>query len=100
MKKILFLLIFVSLSFNAVYAISDSLPRCIIEMKTTTESFVTVYEYKGQRWFVFTKINPAPEPNVSDKMNYTKFYDAACKLVCTWKKGGITGMNKVTPDTI
>ena len=82
------------------YALSDSLPPCIAEMKISTESFVTEYKYKGQRWFVFTKINPPRENRISDKIYNTKFYDANCKLVCTWTKGGIAGFNKVTPDTI
>ena len=82
------------------YAATDSLPACINTMKISTESFVTEYQYKGQRWFVFTKINPPRENKISDKIYNTKFYDANCKLVCTWTKGGITGFNKVTPDTI
>ena len=82
------------------YAATDSLPACINTMKISTESFVTEYQYKGQRWFVFTKINPPRENEVSDKITHTKFYGANCKLVCTWTKGGITGINKVTPDTI
>ena len=85
---------------NNSYAATDSLPPCINTMKISTESFVTEYEYKGQRWFVFTKINQPHENKISDKIYNTKFYDANCKLVCTWTKGGITGFNKVTPDTI
>ena len=86
--------------YNNCYAANDSLPDCINTMKISTESVVTEYEYKGQRWFNFTKINPPTEPNISDKMYYTKFYDTGCKLVCTWTKGGIAGFNKVTPDTV
>ena len=82
------------------YAATDSLPPSINTMKISTESFVTEYEYKGQRWFMFTKINPPLENKISDKIYNTKFYDANCKLVCTWTKGGIAGFNNVTPDTI
>lgn len=81
-------------------AAADSLPACINTMKISTESVVTEYEYKGQRCFVLTKINPPCENEVSDKITSTKFYNANCKLVCTWTKGGIAGFNKVTPDTI
>lgn len=82
------------------YAATDSLPACINTMKISTESSVTEYEYKGQRWFVFTKIIPPVEPNVSDKMTITKFYNDSCRLACTWTKGGIAGLNRVMPDTI
>ena len=82
------------------YAVTDSLPPCINTIKISTESLVAEYEYKGQRWFVFSKINPPLENKISDKIYNTKFYDANCKLVCTWTKGGIAGFNNVTPDTI
>jgi hypothetical protein len=96
----LLLFISYSISFKTGYALKDSLPGCINEMKISTESFVTEYEYKGQRWFVFTKNNPPPEPNVSDRMTNTTFYNSDCKIVGWWTKGGIAGLNKVTPDTI
>ena len=96
------IIIYLALSFLYIdcYAATDSLPACINTMKISTTSFVTEYEYKGQQWFVFTKIHPPRENEISDKMTHTKFYDAGCKLVCTWTKGGITGMNRVTPDTV
>ena len=86
--------------YNNCYAANDSLPACINTMKISSESVVTEYEYKGQRWFVFTKIVPPNKNEISDRIYKTQFYDANCKLVCTWTKGGVTGMNKVTPDTI
>lgn len=82
------------------YAAIDSLPGCINTLKIATESSVTEYEYKGQRWFVFTKIIPPPEDKVSDKMTTTKFYNADCKIVCWWTKGGIAGLNRVRPDSV
>jgi hypothetical protein len=69
-------------------------------MKISTESSATEYEYKGQRWFVFTKITPPPGPNVSDKTTTTKFYNADCRIVCWWTKGGIAALNKVIPDSV
>ena len=103
MKNILFYITLfttiIILSGNC-YAATDSLLDCINAMKISSESFVTEYEYKGQCWFVLTKINPSRENEVSDKITHTKFYKANCKLVCTWTKGGIAAFNKVNPDTI
>lgn len=103
MKSILIhftLFITIIFIYGNCYAATDSLPPCINTIKISTESFVTEYEYKGQRWFVLTKIKPPHENRISDKIYNTKFYDANCKLVCTWTKGGIAGYNKVSPDTI
>ena len=94
------LLITIILSSGNCYAAADSLPDCINTMKISSESSVTEYEYKGQRWFGFTKINQLLENEVSDKIIRTSFYNSECKLIFTWIKGGITGMNKVSPDTI
>ena len=88
------------LLYQQCYATIDSLPACIEARKLSTQSLVTEYEYKGQRWFVFTEMIGPNENNTSDKIYRTKFYDVSCKLVCTRFTGGITGMDKTTPDTV
>ncbi len=88
------------LLYQQCFATYDSLPACIKARKLSDKNLVTEYEYKGQRWFVFTETLQPKENNTSDNIYITKFFDASCRLVCTWTKGGIAGLNKVTPDTI
>src|SRR6187549_3541988 len=78
----------------------DSLPACIVNISTTDIHTFTEYDYKGQRWFSFTQVAKAPDPKISDKMTITRIYDRNCHLQCTWTKGGIAGLNKISPDTI
>jgi hypothetical protein len=33
-------------------------------------------------------------------MSHQEFFNEDCKIVCTWTRGGIAGLNKATPDTI
>lgn len=83
-----------------VYAVTDSLPACIDSIKNKTSATVAVYDYKGQHWFVVAPKAKTPPTNYSDQMTYIKFYNSNCQLVCTWTKGGIAGLNRVTPDSI
>ena len=79
----------------------DSLPACILKMKQKDSLLIVEeYDYKGQRWFLIGKKTTQPVENYPDKMTTTKFYNHNCQLVCTWTRGGIAGLNKVSPDSI
>ncbi len=95
---------------SAVFSQSDyvnpgnktkQLPACIAAIQAK-DSLVTIteYRYKGQRWFAIGKKASHPEQNNSDKMSTINFYNDSCKIVCSWKKGGIAGLNKVFPDSV
>ncbi len=90
----------IALNNHPLAAITDTIPPCINTIKIETGRILSKFNYKGQYWYSFTNPADTIENNISDKMTTRFFYDANCKLVCTWTKGGITGMNKVTPDTI
>lgn len=77
----------------------DTIPPCIAYMKTETGKLLSKYEYKGQHWFALQASLKVTDNN-SDKMTTITFYDSTCKTVARWTKGGIAGLNKVTPDTI
>jgi hypothetical protein len=79
--------------------IKDTIPSCIESMKISTGRLLTKYEYKGQYWFAFHPFLKVIDNN-SDKMTTITFYDSTCKIIARWTKGGIAGLNKVTPDTI
>jgi hypothetical protein len=106
MKKIPMHIIFLitgTLLYSCSYAspAADSLPACILKMKQK-DSLLTVekYDYKGQQWFVMSRMLTLKESQMSDRMYHLEFYNKDCKLVCTQKKGGFAGLNKVLPDTI
>ena len=83
------------------YARIDSLPSCINKMRSAYPRLKTEeYEYKGQRWFTIVNDTSVKVENYPDRLYYIKFYDTACKLVCTWKRGGIAGLNQTIPDTV
>jgi hypothetical protein len=95
---ILFLISFIS--YTETYAAIDStLPPCIKSKVDSNRLNVSEYDYKGQRWFITAKANAKVE-NYPDKMTILQFYNDQCKPVCIWRKGGIAGLNKVTPDSI
>ncbi len=94
---ILFLISFISYA-ESYAAIDSTLPLCIKNQMDSNRLNVTEYEYKGQRWFSLT--SEEKESKVSDKMIRTTFYDMHCQLVGYWVRGGIAGLNKLTPDTI
>ena len=74
---------------------------CFLKMKQEDSLLmVNQYDYKGQRWFKMENKTTQPVENYPDKMTTTKFYNDNCQLVCTWTRGGIAGLNKVSPDTI
>ncbi|MBA3674490.1 MAG: hypothetical protein H0W75_05950 [Chitinophagaceae bacterium] len=106
MKKFithLFFLITATLLCNYTYASPavDSLPACILKMKQKDSLLIVdKYDYKGQQWFSMRRMLNLKESQMSDRMNHLEFYNEDCKIVCTWTKGGIAGLNKVTPDTI
>jgi hypothetical protein len=80
-------------------SLQDTIPPCITHIKTETGKRITKYEYKGQYWFAFQSSLKVVDNN-SDKMTTITFYDSTCRVVARWTKGGIAGLNKVTPDTV
>jgi hypothetical protein len=81
-------------------SIQDTIPPCIIHIKTETGKLITKYEYKGQYWYAFRPSAMKVIDNTSDKMTTITFYDSTCHVVGRWTKGGIAGLNKVSPDSI
>jgi len=90
----------IALNNYPVTAITDTIPPCINTIKIETGHILSKYDYKGQCWFSFTNPVDTTENKNSDKMTTTLFYDANCNVVARWQKGGIAGLNKITPDTI
>jgi hypothetical protein len=80
--------------------VEDTIPPCIIHIKTETGKLITKYEYKGQYWYAFRTPAMKVIDNTSDKMTTITFYDSTCHVVGRWTKGGIAGLNRVTPDSI
>lgn len=83
-----------------LFAATDSLPSCVASQLQIEPRTVTYYDYKGQKLYSYKTIYQARPSNNSDQMTTTRFYDSNCRLVCTWTKGGIAGLNKMIPDTI
>jgi len=78
-----------------------SLPVCIEALQAKDSLAIAIeYRYKGQRWFMISTNKSGVPSRISDNMTTIRFFDDSCRVVCTWKKGGIAGLNKVTPDTI
>ncbi len=77
----------------------DTIPDCISYMKTDTGKLLSKYEYKGQYWYAFQPALKVVDNN-SDKMTTITFYDSTCHVVAKWTKGGIAGLNNVSPDTV
>lgn len=73
------------------------IPNCIKDSIDKYEALVALYSYKGQPWFGVTN---RTNNNISDRQIITKFYDTDCRLMATNVKGGIAGINKMTPDTV
>jgi hypothetical protein len=78
----------------------DTIPSCIAYMKTETGTLLTKYEYKGQHWYALRPSANKVIDNNSDKMTTIAFYDSTCHVVGYWTKGGIAGLNRITPDSI
>lgn len=90
----------IALNNHLLAAITDTIPPCINTMKIETGRILSEFDYKGQYWFSFTNPDDTIKNNNSDKLTTWSFYDANCKLVARWQKGGVAGLNKITPDTI
>jgi hypothetical protein len=103
MKKLVVQIILLFASFiscaESYAGIDSTMPPCIKSKVDSNRLNVSEYDYKGQRWFVTAKANAKVE-NYPDKLTTLQFYNENCKLVCIWQKGGVAGLNKVTPDTI
>ncbi len=100
MKNILIHITFFT-AINFIYGdcyANDTLPPCIDSISFAQHKTFTEYDYKGQRWFSLS--SEEKESKASDKMIRTTFYDLHCQLVGYWVRGGIAGLNKLTPDTI
>ena len=78
---------------------ADTIPPCIAHIKKETGKRLTKYEYKGQYWFSYQPLEKVVDNN-SDKMTTITFYDSTCQVVARWTKGGIAGLNKISPDTV
>jgi hypothetical protein len=83
-----------------VKAATDSLPPCISNSLQIEPRIVTQYDYKGQRLFSYKTSAQTKPNNNSDQMSTIRFYDYNCRLVFTWIKGGVAGLNKTMPDSI
>lgn len=78
-----------------------SLPLCIEALQAKDSLAIAIeYRYKGQRWFVISVKRLEVPSRISDTMTTTRFLDDSCRVVCTWKKGGVAGLNRVIPDTV
>ena len=78
---------------------ADTIPPSIAYIKAETGKLLTKYDYKDQQWFSYQPAEKAVTNN-SDKMKTITFYDSTCQVVARWTKGGIAGLNKISPDTV
>ena len=83
-----------------LFAATDSLPPCVGPVLQVEPRIVTQYNYKGQQLYSYKTTNQTRPQNASDQMTTIRFYDSNCQLVFTWTRGGIAGLNKLTPDSI
>lgn len=83
-----------------LFAATDSLPSCVGQVLQVEPRIITYYDYKGQKLYSYKTTYQTRSTNNSDQMTTTHFYDSNCRLVCTWTKGGIAGLNKIVPDSI
>jgi len=95
----IFLILTVSCCTN-IFAATDSLPPCIGSVLNIEPRTVTQYDYKGQRLYSYKTSYQTRPQNNSDQMTTIRFYDSNCRLVFTWTRGGIAGLNKIIPDSI
>lgn len=95
---IAFFLLTVSLCLAVVTGhTQSSFPGCLQKNAGDSTLSVQEYYYKGQIWYGVT---PKNIKKVSDYMATTQLFDTACGIIGNWKKGGIAGLNKISPDTI
>jgi hypothetical protein len=76
---------------------SSAIPACLEEKAKDSTWLIQHYYYKGQLWYGFSRKNTA---KVSDYLATIRLANGDCDTVGQWKKGGIAGLNRLTPDTI